>query len=149
MASKNTKSRKFDLSLISKLPLEIEIYIQDFLPIEVLCSLTKKYYIKYHKCVKNFIPKNLYDNYIRDMIRRDNDFVFGLLIKENCNVWLKIKKYKYKNTIYDNFIWFLDGFCIENKSTKCRNLLNDFFNKTGLSKNKHKKNSITNIIWSN
>lgn len=139
----------FDLALIKKLPIEIEIYIQDFLPIQVLYTLTKKNYIKYHKHVKEWIPKDLYENYLRDMIRRDNDFVFNLLVKENYKKWLQIKKYKYKNTIYGNYICFIDSFCIENQSTNCRNLLKDFLNKTGLSKNQHKKNTITNIIWTN
>jgi hypothetical protein len=138
-----------DLILIKKLPIEIERYIKDFIPIQVLCFLNKKYYIKYHKYVKDWVPKELYENYLRDMVRRDNDFVVNLLVKENYKKWLQIKKYRYKNTIYGNYICFMDSFCIENQSTKCRNSLKDFLNKTGLSKNQHKKNTITNIIWRN
>jgi len=138
-----------DLVLIKKLPIEIEQYIKDFIPIQVLCFLNKKYYIKYHKYMKDWVPKELYENYLRDMVRRDNDFVFNLLVKENYKKWLQIKKYRYKNTIYGNYICFMESFCIENQSTKCRNSLKDFLNKTGLSKNQHKKNTITNIIWRN
>ena len=138
-----------NLALIKKLPLELEIHIQDFIPIQVLCFLNKKYYIKYHKYVKEWIPKDLFENYLRDAVRRDNDFVFDLLVKENYKKWLQIKKYRYKNTIYGNYICFIDSFCIENNSTNCRNLLKEFLNKTGLSKNQHKKNTITNIIWRN
>jgi hypothetical protein len=138
-----------DLVLIKTLPLEIERYITDFIPIQVLCFLNKKYYIKYHKYMKDWVPKELYENYLRDMVRCDNDFVFNLLVKENYKKWLQIKKYRYKNTIYGNYICFMDSFCIENQSTNCRNSLKDFLNKTGLSKNQHKKNTITNIIWRN
>jgi hypothetical protein len=138
-----------DLVLIKTLPLEIETYIKDFIPIQVLCFLNKRYYIKYHKYMKDWVPTELYENYLRDMVRRDNYFVFNLLVRENYKKWLQIKKYRYKNTIYGNYICFMDSFCIENQSTNCRNLLKDFLNKTGLSKNQHKKNTITNIIWRN
>jgi hypothetical protein len=138
-----------DLINIKNLPIEIESYIKEFIPIKTLCFLNKKNYIKYHKYVKKWIPKKLFENYIRDIIRRDNHFVFDLIIKENYKKWLQIIKYKYKNIIYGNFICFIDDLCIKNESTNCRNLLSDFLNKTGLSKNQHKKNTITNIIWMN
>jgi len=139
----------FNLALIKNLPLEIEMYIQDFIPKQVLCFLNKKYYVKYHKYIKDWVAKELYENYLRDMVRRDNDFVFNFLVKENYKKWLKIKKYRYKNIIYGNYICFMESFCIENQSTNCRNSLKEFLNKTGLSKNQHKKNTITNIIWRN
>jgi hypothetical protein len=137
------------LVLIKSLPLEIESIIKSFLPINILLTLNKEYYIKYHKDIKKIVSKNQYDNYIRDMLRKDNDFVFKLLIHENYKIWININKYKYNKTIYGNYFCFIDKFCIDNESTKCRNLLKDFLNKTGLSKNRHKKNTITNIIWTN
>jgi hypothetical protein len=138
-----------NLSYIKRLPLEIEDIIKSFIPISVLLTLNKQYYVKYHKHIKLFISKEQYDNYIRDTLRRDNDFVFNFLLKENHNVWLNIRKYKYANMNYGNYFCFIDKFCIDNESTKCRNLLKDYLNKTGLSKNQHKKNTITNIIWTN
>lgn len=139
----------FLLSLINKLPKEVENIIKSFIPISVLLTLNKQYYVKYHKHTKQIISKTQYDNYIRDMIRRDNDFVFSFLLKENHNAWLNIRKYRYANVNYGNYFCFIDKFCIDNESTKCRNLLKDYLNKTGLSKNQHKKNTITNIIWIN
>jgi hypothetical protein len=138
-----------NLSYIKRLPLEIEDIIKSFIPISVLVILNKKNYVKYHKELKNFISKSQYENYIRDMLRRDNDFIFSFLLKENCKTWLNIRKYKYSNMNYGNFFCFIDKFCIDNESTKCRNILKAFLNKTGLSKNQHKKNTITNIIWTN
>ena len=73
-------NHNFDLSLIKKLPLDVELIIQEFIPLQVLCTLNKKFFIKYHGLVKQWIPKDQYENYIRDMVRRDNDFVFSLLI---------------------------------------------------------------------
>ena len=138
-----------NLSYISRLPLELEDIIKSFIPISVLLTLNKQYYVKYHKYIKEFINKFQYDNYIRDMLRKDNDFVFSFLIKENQKMWLNIRKYKYSGTSYGNFFCFIDKFCVDNESTKCRNFMKEYLNKTGLSKNQHKKNTITNIIWTN
>lgn len=138
-----------DLSAIKRLPIELEDIIKSFLPISVLVTLNKKYYVKYHNHLKQLIAKNQYDNYIRDMLRKDNHFVFSFLINENYKLWLNIRKYKYSNMNYGNYFCFIDKFCVDNESTKCRNLLKEFLNKTGLSKNQHKKNTITNIIWTN
>jgi hypothetical protein len=138
-----------NLSHIKRLPLEIEYIIKSFIPISVLVTLNKKNYIKYHAELKRLISKSQYENYIRDMLRRDNDFIFSFLLKENCKTWLNIRKYKYSNVNYGNYFCFIDKFCIDNESTKCRNMLKEFLNKTGLSKNQHKKNTITNIIWTN
>lgn len=137
------------LKKINKLPLELELHIESFLPISVLVTLNKKHYLKYHKHIKSWISKNQYDNYIRDMLRRDNDFVFNLLLKENYKVWQKIKNYNYSSIKYGNYFCFIDKYCIDNESSNCRKILNDFLYKTGLSKNQHKKNTITNIIWTN
>ena len=139
-----------DLSLIKKLPSEIESIIKDYLPISVLLTLNKTYYLKYHKYMKPMISRGQHDNYVRDILRRDNDFVFALILEENFKTWTVMKKFCYSNVKYCNFFCFIDKFCIDNKSTKCRNVLTDFLNKkTGLSKNQHKKNTITNIIWTN
>lgn len=136
---------------INLLPNELENIIQEFIPIRFLYNLNKKYYFKYHKHIKQWIPREIYENYLRDMVRNDNHFVFDFLIKENSKIWQNIKKYKYKykNTFYSDYIRFLDAFCIENESTKCRNLLQFFLHKSGLSKNQHKKNTTTNIRWTN
>ena len=142
-------ARCINLSYIKRLPHELEDVIKSFIPISVLLTLNKKYYVKYHKYIKQLVAKSQYDNYIRDMLRRDNDFVFSFLIKENNNAWLNIRKYKYANMNYGNYFCFIDKFCVDNEATKCRNLLKDYLNKTGLSKNQHKKNTITNIIWRN
>ena len=134
---------------INLLPNELENIIQEFIPIRFLYNLNKKYYFKYHKHIKQWIPREIYENYLRDMVRNDNHFVFDFLIKENSKIWQNIKKYKYKNTFYSDYFRFLDAFCIENESTKCRNLLQVFLHKSGLSKNQHKKNTTTNIRWTN
>ena len=81
------------------------------------------------------------------MIRRDFDFVFEQIIKENYIVWLKNKKYIYKNMKYVNYMYFLIDYCIENESDKCRLTLLKFLKEHNLCQNKHKKNIFMNIRW--
>lgn len=97
--------------------------------------------------VKQIIPLEVYDNYIRDMVRKDNVFVFEKILHENGKHWFKMKKYRYENIIYDNYFSFLTSFCIVNNATKTRIMLNEFFKNLGISKNQHKNNRIINIKW--
>jgi hypothetical protein len=111
--------------------------------------LNKKEYIKNHLFLKKYIQRDQYENYVRDMIRRDNSFVFSLLMRENAQRWLQFKKYIYNTCIYSNYIYFLLEFCIQNNSEKCKHVVNEYLQETGLSKNQHKKNIVTNIRWTN
>jgi len=138
---------QFDITKINILPNEIIINIKEYIPYTGLLVLNKNFYFKHHKYFKKLIKEKLYENYIRDIVRKDYYFVFDLLIKENYKFWYHVKRYIYKNVIYGNYICFLQSYCIENESTNCRNLLNKFLNESGLSKNQHKKNTIKNIRW--
>ena len=112
------------LSYIKLLPEENEIIIKEFIPIKILCFLNKSFYLKYHKNVKKWImAKNLYDSYVREVLRNDNEFVFKYLLKENSLKWFRMKKYKYSNKIFTNYCCFIDKFCLDNESTKCREIL--------------------------
>jgi hypothetical protein len=140
------------LSNINELPDELKRIIKTFIPNIVSLFLTKKMYIKHHCHVRKYmIDRGIsYDNYVRDMIRKDNDFVFSLILKENKDYWSKQKKYMYKNTIYYNYNYFLLEYCIENKKTHCKNCIRQIvFDTTGLCKNQHKKNIRRNVIWTN
>ena len=132
---------------IKSLPNEIINEIKSFIPITSLLFLNKYIYIKNHHIVKQMIPFEVYDTYIRDMVRKENVFVFERIMKENWKHWFKIKKYKYENIIYDNYFNFLTSYCIENKSPKTRIMINDFITNLGISKNQHKNNRIINIKW--
>ena len=132
------------------LPMELKSIIYDFIPISVTLLCEKKKYVENHSIIKKIIhDKNYYENYIRDMIRKDCDFVFYFLLDENYRKWLNIKKYVYKNIIYANYLHFLKDYCIENDSNNCRNVLNQFLYEKGLSKNLHKKNTAESIRWRN
>jgi len=136
---------KFNYTL---LPKEIINMIGGFLPPKMLMWLNKKFYIKFHKNVKSMIDPKLYDNYIRDVVRLDNSFVFYYITKENIQRWVLCNKnINYKNAYYPNFVSFIIDYCIQNNATKCRNIVNNFLNSSGLGKNQHKKIRYLNIRW--
>ena len=137
------------LNRINKLPHELVSHIYEFIPGITKCVLNKKLYHVYYPSIKLCIlKKKLYDNYVRDMIRKDYNFVFQFIIKENYLFWLKTKKCFHKNKIFSTYLELLENLCIENQSTKCRN---EILLKSGLSKNQHKKNIVKTINreWSN
>jgi hypothetical protein len=134
---------------ICLLPIEIVETIYSYVPTIYILFSNKKLYTKYHMYVKKYIPRNQYENYIRDTIRRDNDFVFTFLMRENEERWLHLKRYNYKSTLYSNYIYFLLEYCIENDSDHCKQIVQRFLQESGLSKNQHKKNTHTNIRWTN
>jgi hypothetical protein len=138
------------LTKTETLPDEIKNIIYAFIPLEIIILCEKKKYEENHHIVKKIInQKNYYENYIRDMIRKDCDFIFSFLLEENYRKWFDMKKYAYKNTIYANYLHFLKDYCIENDASNCRNVLNEFLHEMGLSKNLHKKNTARNIRWTN
>jgi hypothetical protein len=87
--------------------------------------------------------------YIRDTIRRDNNFVFEMIVRENYLKWFEIKNYTYNNYEFKNYVYFVINYCIENESNKCRNFITEFLQELGLYKNQHKKNFVKYIKWKN
>ena len=122
--------------------------VHEFVPLKVTIFLSKDLYTHHHYKLKQFIPKINRESYIRDMIRRDCDFVFSHLLNENFVKWIfEIKHYKYKNIIYKNYLYFIKDFCFIQESNKCRTILQTFFEKHDLCKNQSKKNHVRNIRW--
>jgi hypothetical protein len=146
----NTIMNSICLHKTEILPDDLKIIIYSFIPLEVTVLCEKKKYEENHCVIKRIIHnKNYYENYIRDMVRKDCYYVFSFLLEENYKKWFEMKKYVYKNTIYANYLHFLKDYCIENDANNCRNEMNDFLHETGLSKNLHKKNTARNIRWRN
>ena len=52
--------------------------IKEFIPYKKLVFDNKTFYNLYHHTIKSSI--NLYENYVRDVIRRDNDLVFEKIL---------------------------------------------------------------------
>jgi hypothetical protein len=131
------------LDKIYKLPDDIIKIIKEFIPQYKLVFVNLYYYNLFHSYVRNMIP--LYENYIRDTIRRDNEFVFNKIVEENLYNWINNKNYRYKNMIFSNYMYFINYFCMENNSQNCRKILFDNLNKRDLSINLHKKNTVKYI----
>jgi len=144
---KFTNDYNFFLENVDKLSDELIDVIYSYIPKSVTIFLTKKNYIKEHYLLRNYINKRYIEQYIRTMVRQDNEFVFNLLLVENYKRWLNMKKYYYKECIYGNYINFLESYAIDNKSLKCRKLIINLFEEQGLNKNQHKKNIIRYIRW--
>ena len=130
---------------ITRLPEEIIKIIKDYIPKKEFIFTNRENYDLYHTLLKSHI--NNYENYIRDIIRRDNSFVFNKIIRENYKKWFGIKQYKYKNMIFNNYFYFVINYCIENESTNCRIIIHNFLEEHGLCKNLHKKNVVKYIKW--
>jgi hypothetical protein len=130
---------------INKMPEVIVDLIKEYIPKCILVFTNRENYNLYHYLILNCI-KN-YENCVRDMIRRDNEFVFDKIIREKYHRWTDIKQYRYKNMIFKNYFYFIINFCIEHESENCRRKINIFLKEHGLDKNLHKKNVIKYIKW--
>jgi len=137
------------LSRIAKLPDEMIDIIKSYIPITTLRLLDKSNYELHHKYIRQSIPYNLYETYVRSMVRKDYDYVFRNILDENFDRWLKIKKYQYQDTIFLNYLYFLKCYCIENQSMNCKNVIDKYLELSGLDKNQHKKNISRSIRWRN
>ena len=138
MSTKTILIEKFNM-----LPSDILNLIKEFIPKKMFVFTNRENYQLYHPLLQPSI-KN-YENYIRDTIRRDNEFVFNMIIRENILRWYEIKNYRYKNMMFNNYLYFTIQFCIENESTNCRNVIHNVLQELGLNKNLHKKNVVKYI----
>lgn len=145
----NTDEQQYNqfINKINKLPMEMKNEIFNFLPNEKLVFTNKQYYETYHPLVYNLIPKRFTENYIRDMVARDNSFVFYYILREKYNKWEKITDYVFKNVVYFNYLQFILSYCIMNESTNCKNVYYDYLKEQGIAENQHKKNVVKHIRW--
>ncbi len=135
------------INKMNQLPVEIINIIKDFVPKIAFVFTNRENYRLYHSLLTPCITN--YENYIRDTIRRDNEFVFNMIIRENYKKWYEIKKYRYKNMVFNNYMYFIIHYCIENDSNNCSNAIHVFLQEHGLGKNLHKKNVVKYIRWKN
>ena len=71
------------MKLFEQLPSDILKYIFTFVPTTTKLWITKQNYKKHHHLVWDMIPDDQVENYIREMVHRDNSFVFSFILKEN------------------------------------------------------------------
>jgi hypothetical protein len=130
---------------IHKLPEDLINGIREYIPKIYLVFTNRENYKKYHYIIKNYILN--YETFIRNVIRRDNEYVFDLILRENYQLWCEIKQYKYKSMIFRNYFCFTINYCIEQDSNNCEIVINIFLQEHGLDKNLHKKNVVKYIRW--
>jgi len=128
---------------IINLPDDVLNIILEYIPVKKIITLNNKYYNLYHHLIKNRI--NSYESYTRDMIRRDYGYIFDRLLRENFDNWINNRKYRHKDMIFNNYIYFVLYFCIENNSEDCLNILRLELSNRDLLLNLHKKNIIKYI----
>ena len=137
------------LNNINKLPNEIVLLIESYVPETRKLFWSKELYEANHKLLLQYLSihnKNI-EEYIRSIIRRDHDFVFSRLLVDNFDRWSNLRSYLNKDCIYMNYLVFLHSYCLDFDSQKCLQLLNPIIDKLGFSKNQHKKNLIKYIKW--
>ena len=135
------------INKVIHLPREIIDIIKEYMDIRLLIFTNKTNYLLYHYTIKHYIFN--YEYYTRNIIKRDFQFVFEQIVRENYNKWLEIKNYIYTNMLFKNYIYFVLHFCVENDSKKCFTFITRFLKEHGLCKNQHKKNVVKYIRWTN
>ena len=129
--------------MISTLPDDVLNVILEFVPMRTMVFVNKHYYILYHHCIKQNVL--LYESYVRYMTKYDYSFVFERILGENMDAWIRNRNYRYKNTIFNNYIYFMLYYFNEHKSKNCRDILMKEFEKRDLCRNLHKKNVVKYI----
>lgn len=147
MASSN-KSDDLLLSNIQKLPAEIEKIIFAYIPAEVLMTLNKQNYYKYHYLMYKKIRGTRFQSFIRMTLRNDFSFLFRQYMRENIKTW-NGGKYVYKNIVYPNYLHFLFNLALDNNSTRCKKEIERERSKIKDTTLKTHKNKNIQRIWTN
>jgi len=132
---------------ICSLPPELVNLIKEYVPKHKFIFTNRENYKLYHYIIQ--IKPNQMDNYIRCMVRMDNEYVLNVIIRENYKIWFEKGQLFYKNIAFCNYLYFVINYCIENESHNCLLIINTFLKELGLGKNLHKKNVIKYIKWNN
>jgi len=137
------------LALFKELPDDIIEVVWELLDNHAKILLNRELFLEYnYSCYNKMSIHNKY-SYDRVMIRNDDSFIFKNLLDNHGKLWVSNKKYAYNNQIHNNYLYFLLCLIYENNSSKCNEIMTNFLNKEGLSKNLYKKYRTKNIRWSN
>ena len=136
-----------NLIYIDKIPDDlIEYYIWPYISIYIKIWLNKKYYLKYHKYIIDYIREK--DNYIKDIIQHDYYFVFTQLIIENLDDWLNPRdQIFFNNILFKDNLNYINYLINKYNSEKCNNILLERLKYSRLQKKWHKNNISKNIRW--
>jgi hypothetical protein len=129
--------------IVNRLPEDVVYLIWTYVRPVNMVGLNRTLYHQHHFGLRKCIPK--FENYVRDTVQRDNEFVFEKIVEENIHEWLKSRTYYYKGILFNNYIYFMNYFCIEHDSEQCRQIINRHLVNRNLRRNLHKKNIVKYI----
>ena len=131
--------------LINNVPNDIIAIIWKYLSPYNKIFLNKECYLKYNNLIDHLIITERYENYIRDIIRKDYSFVFYYLFNRKFINWMIMHNYKYKDIIFTDYIHFILYYSSSNNSHKCNKIANLELQLLGLKKDwrtKYRKKKI-------
>lgn len=117
---------KVFLKRLNYLPNELKNIIFKFIPVIKLVNLNHYYYKTYHYYITCNIQSRNYQNYITDMIRKDNSLAFYNILNDIQSIendFTRRKTYVYKKKNYKHMYDYLLFLCKNYESNNCKNLL--------------------------
>lgn len=106
-------------------PIDIIMEIYNYIRPKDLFQCNTFFFIKYYKHNREFIWTR--SAYVRYLIRNDMQYIFDIHIKNNFNKYSKIITYIYGKVKYKSFLHFMDKYCIDNRSSRCRQIIQNRF----------------------
>jgi hypothetical protein len=129
------------------LPDDILGNIYDYIQPFYLTLLNKKLYSENRSCIRQHIPVLNYESYIRQMVRKDNHFVFRHLLLESFTKWQQLINFKYKNFTFEDYVAYIIYLSQEHEASRVCEMITDKQNKEG--KKRHKNVRVRSNTWSN
>ena len=132
---------------LQKLPLVLVAEIYKFIPLKTLVLCSKDNWINYY----NFFlkTKQLNQSYLRNILRKDLNFVFSYYLQYYFKKFIKPRKIKYNSYIFSTYMNLIRHITITYDSQKCYQIVLDFEEKNAIDKKKYKKKKIKLNKWSN
>jgi hypothetical protein len=135
---------------MQNLPIVIVTKIYNHLNSTILYSINKELFnIHYKEVIKEKIIKNNYYGYMRHLLRKNCHMHLELILQHNYTLFKNIKKWRYKNATYPNYLIYLKSEAQNRNNTKCKELIEKYIQLEPSRKNKYKRIRRKNIIWTN
>ena len=136
---------------IDQLPEDMLGEIYEYIPITTRYVLNKSLFARYYQIIVSSYTTNgvIFQRYIRHIIRQDCNFQLVYLLQDNFLKWNKPRSWKYKQNTFPCYIVFLRLLCNDYNSQRCKNLINEYLERSICNKKIHKKIRSKNTKWSN
>ena len=133
---------------MEKIPDEILQEIFYFIPSSTKKLLNKKLFKSHYFVIVTQTKINTqYHNYMRHLLHNNCYLHIQINLDIHYIKFLKLKRWRYKNKTYPNYLMFMKSFALYNDSQKTYQLLKDYLHPS--KKNKYKRIRTKNIRWTN